>query len=612
MVFDKLERKSIYRHDQLSQREIDAVKPLMESAFADEFSRYTGNRAKIGEERKNFVSAQYANRMRIANNMGVSPLYEDAQIFGGINPQLKSLFESYSAPANIIGMPNVSNPDSSNQHQGGIWNPAYKAGSGDLPSYVFGLQSHLALHCIGFDLLPVIAVDTPKVLLTYIDTVYGGGKFDEVGSTPSFIEISNSLFTKSWINATAAPFPLKRATSLIYLVSAANDAIKVRFVVGSTVKAALIVEVLGTGTVAGTAYIQTNTKSIKEIVDAINGSTLGKWSVGIDTAIGTQTSFTTQVGINYASAIRTNIAEAAGNNNKLGGMDRAQHEKGPKFKLNVISMDKQLEVVGKEIEADTTNIQIKDFAAMGVNVISHLYTGVQNQLVQTLDEIILDHLYRLGNEHAVGAYESQGLNYSLYIAAPGATKAVNTVPVVMEDMLENDVRGRLGTLTSSIITAMAAENQITYVDRLYARILLIAEFGSYQNRIAPYDFLVASGTICAALKKEKSFSIAPTPNTLSNSPELFYSGTLFENISIYKNPRIPFDDPRILMGRRGDDTDPGSKFIAYDLAASRQTISENTMAEKIRVWSRFAIADIGFYPELNYYTFLAINDGPWA
>ena len=55
----------------------------------------------------------------------------------------------------------------------------------------------------------------------------------------------------------------------------------------------------------------------------------------------------------------------------------------------------------------------------------------------------------------------------------------------------------------------------------------------------------------------------------------------------------------------------GAKFIAYDLAASRQIVAEQTMAEKIRVWSRFAIADIGFYPELNYFTFVAKNGFEW-
>jgi hypothetical protein len=99
---------------------------------------------------------------------------------------------------------------------------------------------------------------------------------------------------------------------------------------------------------------------------------------------------------------------------------------------------------------------------------------------------------------------------------------------------------------------------------------------------------------------------------LTQSPELNYSGTIYESVSVYKNPGIDFDDPRILFGRRGNDKDPGAKFLAYDLAASRQIVAEGTMAEKIRVWSRFAIAEVGFYPELNYYTMVAINDGDWC
>ncbi len=606
-MFDKIERKPIYQHQFVSERDIAAVKPLLESAFAGEFARYTGNRAGIGEERKTFAAAQFANRQRIARTMGVSPLNEDANIFGGLGGEIKKLFESYSQPGNIIGLGEVTNADSSNQYNGGIWNPAYKAGSGDIPSYVFGLQSHLALHCIGFDLMPVIAVDTPKVMISYVDTVYGGGKFDETEKHPSFIEVSSIVFKKSWIESKN----LKRATTKIYLVASDDTAVELRFIVGSTVKAALTVEVLSTGEFTGGAYTAKNEVSIKTIIDAINAD-VANAGIYLDSDLATKITVPAEIGLNYASAIRTNIAEAAGNDNKLGGMSRATQEKGPKYKLNVIAMDKQLEMVGKEIEADTTNIQIKDFAAMGVNVISHLYTGVQNQLVQTLDEIILDHLYRLGVEHAVGAYESQGINHSLFIGKPSSTTiALNTISAPFENMLEEDCKDRIGVIDNCLVSA-GYENQMTHGERLYARILLISEFGSYQNRIAPYDFLVASGTLCATLKKNATFAICPVATTLSGSAELFYTGTIFENISVYKNPRIAFDDPRILFGRRGNDTDPGAKFLAYDLAASRQTIAEDTMAEKIRVWSRFAIADIGFYPELNYFVAFFINEYKWA
>jgi hypothetical protein len=167
-----------------------------------------------------------------------------------------------------------------------------------------------------------------------------------------------------------------------------------------------------------------------------------------------------------------------------------------------------------------------------------------------------------------------------------------------------DIKGQL--------TFGGFENQNTAADRLFARILKIVEFGGQQNRIAPYDFMVLGGELAATAKKNSTFIMCPIPSTLSQNPELNYSGTIFETISVYKNPGIDFDDPRILLGRRGNDKDPGAKFLAYDLAASRQIVAEGTMAEKIRVWSRFAIADIGFYPELNYYTFVAVNDGDWC
>lgn len=599
--------KPIYEHTKLDARVVAQVKPLLESTFANEFSQYTGAREQIGKEKKQFVAEQYANRLRVAANMGANPLFEDAAIFGNIGGgQLKNLFESVSTPGNIIGMGEVSNPDSSNQYTGGIWNPGYKAGSGDIPSYVFGLQSHLAIHCIGFDLIPTISVDTPKVTLNYVDTVYGGGTFDDAEHLPSYLELSADVFTHTWVKASE----LKRATT--ELVLRAEDgvgklAMKVRFMLKSSVKAALTVEILSTGTVAADhTYTADNAVSVKAVIDALNASLTPK------VVVGATATATGKVAIDYASATRTNIAEAATNNNTLGGMSRAQHSKGPKHKLNVISMDKQIEMDGIEIEADTDNIQIKDMAAMGINVIARLYNGVQNQLVQSLDEIITTHLYRLGVTHALNAYKATGQNHSLYISAPAnATKAMTAVDCEWNDILGVDQRAAMGTIANSIMSS-GYENQMTHADRLYARLLLTAEFIAHQNRTGAPDFCLVGGTIASCLKKNATFQTCPTANTLSSAPELHYSGTIFETINLYKNPRTDFNDPRILLGRRGNDTDPGAKFIAYDLAASRQTIAEQTMAEKIRVWSRFQIADIGFYPELNYYTMVAINDLGWA
>ncbi len=604
-MFGNNKQQPIYKHTHLDMNSVTRLKPLMENSFAGPLGQYSGNREAIKKEKIDFLAKQYANRTRVAENMGTTPLNEDAQIFGHI-PQISKLFESVSTPGNVMNMGNVSNPGNGTSVNGGMWNPAYQPGSGDIPSYVFGLQSHIAMHCIGFDLMPTIAVDTPKVVINYVDTVYGGGPMDDAENQPSYIELASSVFTAAWVKTAA----LKRATTEILLIASDKTALKVRFMLASTVKAAITVEVLATGTVdaitTAAVFTATNTVSVKQVLSVLNAN-LASSKVLTGGALTNATTTTA----NFASATRTNIAEAATNNNSLKGMSRAQHEKGPKHKLNVISMDKQLEMDGIEIEADTSNIQIKDLAAQGINVIARLYNGVQNQLVQTLDEIIMNHLYALGVEHAVGAYRSQGINHSLYISAPAnPSKAVSTIDVKFEDMLDQDVRTDMGSIVNSILSS-GYENQMTHADRLYSRLLLVAEFIAQQNRIGGPDFVVLGGALAACLKKNAKFQTSPTVNTLSASPELHYSGTVFETINVYKNPRITFNDPRILLGRRGNDTDPGAKFLAYDLAASRQMIVEGTMAEKIRVWSRFKIADVGFYPEINYYTLLAINEYGW-
>jgi hypothetical protein len=623
------ERKRIYTHTHLDQREADRYRPLMENAFRDEFASLS-DRPHIKEERLRFVAEQYANRCRRASVSGYNPLFEDAVIFGGFDNNLKNLFESVtpqlSSPQNIIGMGNARNAMNATDVPGGMWNNGYKPGTGDIPSYVFGLQNHIALHCIGFDLIPTIAVDTPKPVITYVDTVYGGGALDSVDSLPSYIELSSNIFTQNWI----ANRELVRAkTELIIVADTGSQklAMKVLFFVGSTVKSAITVEVKATGRMttapvnatSNGVYTWDNSVSVQSIADLVNTTGISS-IIAIENAIPADAYVTsiTKLYAGYASATRTNIAEAATNNNVLGGMSRAQHEKGPANKLNVVTIDKQLDMVGLELEADTTNIQIKDMAAMGINVISYLYTGVQNQLVQSLDEIIIDHLYKLGVEHAINAYLAQGINHSLYIDASSHTSinvatgipSGETVPIVnippLLDVLGNDRRAEFGDIKNALVSS-AYENQITHNERLYTRIMKVAEFIDQDTRIAPADCLVASGEICASIKSHASFAVCPTPTTITKNPGLQYYGNIYGTIGVYKNPKIAFNDPRILLLRRGDDKDPGAKLLAYDLASSRQIVAEKTMSEKIRVWSRFSIADVGFYPELSYYMMLAIN-----
>ena len=60
------------------------------------------------------------------------------------------------------------------------------------------------------------------------------------------------------------------------------------------------------------------------------------------------------------------------------------------------------------------------------------------------------------------------------------------------------------------------------------------------------------------------------------------------------------DDPRICIGRKGADEEPGVKFMPYIMAESLQTIAEGTFSPKIGMKSRYAITEAGWHPETQY------------
>jgi hypothetical protein len=83
---------------------------------------------------------------------------------------------------------------------------------------------------------------------------------------------------------------------------------------------------------------------------------------------------------------------------------------------------------------------------------------------------------------------------------------------------------------------------------------------------------------------------------------LYPIGTLL-GMTVYVDPNIPWDETLVLVGRKGEDTEPGLKFMPYILAEKIQTIAEGTMTPKIMLVSRYALVDAGFYPETQYVTF---------
>ncbi len=73
---------------------------------------------------------------------------------------------------------------------------------------------------------------------------------------------------------------------------------------------------------------------------------------------------------------------------------------------------------------------------------------------------------------------------------------------------------------------------------------------------------------------------------------------------------MPWDDTRVLVGRKSNGKTPGVIFMPYILLDTVRIIAEGTMAPKVLTNSRLCYRDSGFHPEFNYLCFhIDSNEG---
>lgn len=533
------------------------------------------------------------------------------------NASENALRESYgvSTTGNILGMGPAywgSDPGRGvGSLPGAFHHPEYQNGSGDVPSLIMGMALNVAAYCIGFDLLTTIAVDMPTAIFQFLDSVYAGGSFDgEAGEAPIYFQVSaKELNGKAnlWANVAYGDYIMFRPTS-----GAGGDAVRTRYIGRSFVTGDLIVKFEDTGKFADDAYTKDNAKNLADTFEAIGKAVMiAKLGANGETPDAAYAGMTiNEPKLDYVSAVREHI-QGFSNNDGITKhpMTREQLEKGTKNKLNLKLWSKTTEIKGIEVEADITRVQLRDLKAYGVDGMAMLYKAVQNQLIQDINDDIIEHLFALGVKNAAQLYSAQGVNLNMYLAPAGSTgKALKDFGCKFVDPLGNDRTDEFGTILNDE-TNSAAENQGTRQRRLSGKILaasgLIATIGRYGEG----DVCVVNGQIGTALKNCANFVVYPLENTIGKTGDLHFIGTI-GNIKVYQNPKMLWNDTRIMVAMKGTEETPGAKLLAYDLAASVEIIAESTMAPKVCVSSRYSLIDAGFYPETQYLTFLVNTDFP--
>jgi hypothetical protein len=485
----------------------------------------------------------------------------------------------------------------------GVPSGAFQVGSGDVAQNLLPVAMKIAAQTIGLDLVAVKPSPGPRIELMYVDFQYDdlnmeGGlarpqvfKVTSVG-TASFATVkanlaaqvtSPAVLTIGGIQGTQV---FTNINSGAFLTKAAVDA-------GSKQN---VVEFLGFSRIDGApmfrAYRQANsTVPGTSMYPYAFGQTLNTFSPTPSMAEQivnlAGVTMSTDPSIELVSALEDQLPGFSSNwkgGEGLGSgeypMDREEDDNsypgvmGPKVKT------KSVKIGSIEVSAALRRTDIEDIKAnTGMDIVQKMESVLVNELSQTISRQIVARIFELGNKNRESAPAAQGA-------------LTNISDQKLFDFDTDYVVGAGG---------IGGETTHAVQRKLITKMLNASFYISTEGRVGPAQFAVTNGALAAAIMDIVGYTINPVKSKLNGSGQLYPIGQVGE-MQVYVDPNMRYDDNRIVLGRKNNPDQPGLIFIPYLMAQSVSIISEATFAPRMLLRSRYAIADVGFFPEKQYMT----------
>lgn len=549
----------------------------------------------------------------VATPTGVQP-HMQMPANGGISPL-------YATPLNTTGMGNVAAPEGPHTAAGtaGI-NPgaffSQQPGSGDIPVSTLPISLNVALMTIGLELVPVIPTKGPWALLSYMDFPYAGGKLgrkNEVAGLDGRGEgrENKPLYFKVLLSGTA--IAALRETK--QFVEGAAMSIKVGdYTVRGVFKAFGRMD-------GGLIYEVIDCKKADEnvsLVEAFEGAPVSgaKFYVlsgdngATETEVALDEDLSKTAHVDFAQTM-VDFIDGFANfaTGKKEAMTRAENETGTGNTIGLRLFSKWITVGSYEVTATVTRQQLQDLPLYGVDAVSKVMEACQNELTQSINARIIEHVFRLGVTNAQNLKNYQNVDLNLHMGTKDSDmSALRGKIKEYTDIYGNDLIGTWGKIKNTEVNT-SAENLHTRQRRIASRVLAASNLINVSGRRGPADWVVTNTQVVTALQDCSQYVVAPMQNTFTQSAtaNLYQAGTL-AGLKVYVDPYMDWEDTRLCVGRKGNGNEPGVVFMPYILGEKLNIIAEGTMAPKMLLNSRFAIADIGWFPEKSYYTFTVTSE----
>jgi len=474
------------------------------------------------------------------------------------------VFEQYSGPGQLYqtpgALPGIGNAVAPTPSQtpfaAGAKGSYADSGSGDKFPSLLPVAIQVAAKTIGFDLAPVIPMDSPVGFLPYLDYLYTGGRTDS-DFEPYLVKIQGVTETE------LAGGTLTPGTAIVHSAATATY----QFVGFSRVDGHLILKVVTDN--ATTSVAADLAGDITDIGTALTVAvTIASADVQLVSALENHISgFTSVSDDNYAgTAFNGPYLGATGS--VPGGMSREAGEQSRFRQMGLRMFTKFIEARTDQVAISASVEQIQDLNRVwNYDVISMLENVAVNDLAQSINKQLVDRIFSLADAHneTVDLVEGSGI-------------------------------------TSLNLTAGAGgfENVSTLQRRLVTKILELSNLIYHRGRFGAGTFMITNGRVASALADVAGYSIAQVPTDMSGVAGNLYPAGKVYGVQVYVDPNLKFGDTRICIGRKGADEEPGLKFMPFIMAESLQTISEGTFSPKIGMKSRYAITEAGWHPETQY------------
>jgi hypothetical protein len=499
---------------------------------------------------------------------------------------------AYANASNVAGMGAVFAPQpgalAGNVSYMNAGAPGSTPGSGDLGQTILPVAMKIAAQTIGLDLVSVKPSPGPRIDLMYQDFVYDDTNLGVNDERPQMIKVdlTNSGATAGLV--IAAITASMASNSLTTFVNGISGGRIWTSITASTITTTEpsnkqnYLEFLGFSRIDGfpvfRVYRQSNTAQTGYAGSA--GSTFWSFDTTRNTfaATGSMASQLVSLfnvvlggtqGVTLVSAMEDHFPGFS--SNWVGGgsypMDRNTEESTYSGTLGVKVTTKSVQIGTIEVNAALRRTEIEDIkASTGLDIVEKMKSVLVNELSQTISRQIVARLHELGIKNRLST--------------------------------TNRGTGKAFDFDTTYAASVGGETTHAVQRKLITRIRNASNYIVTDGRVGPATFAVTNGALAATLCDVTGYTLNPVSSKV-NSGQLYPVGTI-DGLQIYVDPYMRPDDKRILLGRKNTPDLPGLVFIPYLMAQSVEIISEATMAPKMQLRSRYAIADLGFFPEKQY------------